>query len=176
MFLPQYLIRRLMAGEVCLMEPYTCRDSRIDPFVLWEPLEKPFLLCVIFWRLLGKYCWFLFTSQSPGNSLVFPWMKIQMIIMKSQQKKPHNASPHSKLFSIVVSTKKDAGSQEIAIYRETVEGQYSTNLVVKNKLKLQELKYSWKWQSVNFLFLESYVLPPISFGYKEMFLASARWW
>ena len=79
-------------------------------------------------------------------------------------------------FSIVVSTKKDAGSQEIAIYRETVEGQYSTNLVVKNKLKLQELKYSWKWQSVNFLFLESYVLPPISFGYKEMFLASARWW
>ena len=50
-------------------------------------------------------------------------MKIQMIIMKSQQKKPHNASPHSKLFSIVVSTKKDAGSQEIAIYRETLEGQ-----------------------------------------------------
>ena len=45
-------------------------------------------------------------------------------------------------FSIVVSTKKDAGSQEIAIYRETVEGQYSKNLVVKNKLKLQELKYS----------------------------------
>ena len=60
-------------------------------------------------------------------------MKIQMIIMKSQQKKPHNASPHSKLFSIVVSTKKDAGSQEIAIYRETLEGQYSTNLVEKKK-------------------------------------------
>ena len=141
MFLPQYLIRRLMAGEVCLMEPYTCRDSRIDPFVLWEPLEKPFLLCVIFWRLLGKYCWFLFTSQSPGNSLVFPWMKIQMIIMKSQQKKPHNASPHSKLFSIVVSTKKDAGSQEIAIYRETLEGQYSTNLVGK--------KTNWNCRSWN---------------------------
>ena len=34
-------------------------------------------------------------------------------------------------FSIVVSTKKDAGSQEIAIYRETLEGQYSTALAEK---------------------------------------------
>ena len=33
----------------------------------------------------------------------------------------------------MVSTKKDAGSQEIAIYRETLEGQYSTNLVEKKK-------------------------------------------